>query len=138
MQIPNKELAELRSKKITILTPFIEIFHAIKEMPANMWRLFVVYLFQWFALKCYWDYKDLTIAKTIFKTSDSSSANKVYQEAVGWGGLISGWTNIITFLSKAVISSMVFSRISSIPIKALYESLQKPINMSLILKKILF
>ena len=93
------ELAELRSKKINISTPFIEIGHAIKDMPANMWRLFVVYLFQWFALKCYWDYKDLTIAKSIFGTTDSSVANKIYQEAVGWGGLISGWTNIITFLS---------------------------------------
>jgi maltose/moltooligosaccharide transporter len=93
------ELAELRSKKITIATPFIEIYHAVKEMPVNMWRLFFVYLFQWFALKCYWDYKDLTIAKSIFNTTDSSAANKVYQEAVGWGGLISGWTNIITFIS---------------------------------------
>lgn len=94
-----EELVELRSKKITIATPFKEIFHAVKEMPSNMWRLFFVYLFQWFALKCYWDFKDLTIAKTIFKTTDSSAANKMYQEAVGWGGLISGWTNIITFLS---------------------------------------
>jgi maltose/moltooligosaccharide transporter len=94
-----EELAELRSKKTTILTPFIEIGNAIKEMPANMWRLFSVYLFQWFALKCYWDYKDLTIAKSIFHTTDNSAANKVYQEAVGWGGFISGWTNIITFVS---------------------------------------
>ena len=94
-----EELAELRSKKVSIATPFIEIYHAVKEMPINMWRLFFVYLFQWFALKCYWDFKDLTIAKSIFKTTDSSAANKVYQEAVGWGGLISGWTNIITFLS---------------------------------------
>ena len=94
-----EELAELRSKKVSIATPFIEIYHAVKEMPVNMWRLFFVYLFQWFALKCYWDFKDLTIAKSIFKTTDSSAANKVYQEAVGWGGLISGWTNIITFLS---------------------------------------
>ncbi len=93
------ELTELRSKKINLSTPFIEISHAIKDMPANMWRLFLVYLFQWFALKCYWDFKDLTIAKTIFNTTDSSAANKVYQEAVGFGGLISGWTNIITFLS---------------------------------------
>jgi len=94
-----EELAELRSKKIKLSTPFIEIFHAVKEMPTNMWRLFFVYLFQWFALKCYWDYKDLTIAKSIFKTTDNSAANKIYQEAVGWGGFISGWTNIITFIS---------------------------------------
>ena len=98
-----EELAELRSKKVSIATPFIEIYHAVKEMPINMWRLFFVYLFQWFALKCYWDFKDLTIAKSIFKTTDSSAANKVYQEAVGWGGLISGWTNIITFLSAFVL-----------------------------------
>ena len=95
----DEELAELRSKKINLFTPFIEISHAIKDMPKNMWRLFFVYLFQWFALKCYWDYKDLTIAKSIFHTTDNSAANAVYQEAVGWGGLISGWTNIITFVS---------------------------------------
>jgi maltose/moltooligosaccharide transporter len=94
-----EELEKLRSEKMNLLSPFIEIGHAIKDMPANMWKLFLVYLFQWFALKCYWDYKDLTIAKTIFNTTDSSTANKVYQEAVGWGGLISGWTNVITFLS---------------------------------------
>jgi maltose/moltooligosaccharide transporter len=94
-----EELKTLRSEKMNIFSPFIEIGKAIKDMPANMWKLFLVYLFQWFALKCYWDYKDLTIAKTIFNTTDSSTANKVYQEAVGWGGLISGWTNIITFLS---------------------------------------
>lgn len=94
-----EELAELRNRKLTILTPFKEIFHAIKEMPSNMWRLFFVYLFQWFALKCYWDYKDLTIAKSIFKTTNSSATNELYKQAVGWGGLISGWTNIITFIS---------------------------------------
>ncbi len=98
-----QELAELRSKKITITTPFKEIVHAIKDMPPNMWRLFFVYLFQWYAMKCYWDYKDLTIAKTVFKTTDTSAQNKLYQEAVGWGGLVSGWTNIITFLSAFVL-----------------------------------
>ena len=93
------ELKELRSHKFTLLSPFKEIFAAVKEMPPNMWRLFMVYLFQWFALKCYWDYKDLTIAKTIFKTGNSDAANQLYKDAVGWGALISGWTNIITFLS---------------------------------------
>jgi maltose/moltooligosaccharide transporter len=98
-----EELLELKSKKLNIASPFIEISHAIKDMPPNMWRLFFVYLFQWFAMKCYWDYKDLTIAKTIFKTTDNSASNKLYQEAVGWGGLISGWTNVITFLSAFVL-----------------------------------
>jgi maltose/moltooligosaccharide transporter len=98
-----EELAVLKSQRNNIFTPFIEIGHAIKDMPANMWKLFAVYLFQWFALKCYWDYKDLTIAKTIFKTTDSSAANEVYKEAVGWGGLISGWTNIVTFIFAFIL-----------------------------------
>jgi maltose/moltooligosaccharide transporter len=98
-----EELIELKNSKFGIATPFIEIYNAVKEMPTNMWRLFIVYLFQWFALKCYWDYKDLTIAKSIFHTTDSSMANKFYQDAVGWGGLISGWTNIITFISAFIL-----------------------------------
>lgn len=97
------ELCALKNQKNSIFTPFIEIIHAIKDMPTNMWRLFVVYLFQWFALKCYWDYKDLTIAKSIFKTTDSSAANELYKEAVGWGGLISGWTNIVTFIFAFIL-----------------------------------
>jgi maltose/moltooligosaccharide transporter len=97
------ELADIKSKPLNPLTPFIEIFHAIKDMPPNMWRLFAVYMFQWFAMKCYWDFKDLTLAKSVFHTTDNSVANSVYQEAVGWGGLISGWTNIITFLSAFLL-----------------------------------
>lgn len=95
----DEELAAMRAQKTTFLTPFIEIIHAVKEMPANLWKLFAVYLFQWFALKCYWDYKDLTIAKTIFGATDYSNTDPAYKEAVGWGGLLSGWTNIVTFLS---------------------------------------
>lgn len=98
-----EELAELRSKKTSLLAPFLEISEAIKAMPANMWRLFAVYLFQWFALKCYWDYKDLTLARTVFGATDNSGTGQLYQEAVGWGGLVSGWTNIITFLSAFIL-----------------------------------
>ena len=97
------ELVLLRSRKHSFFSPFIEIFSAVKDMPVNMWRLFVVYLFQWFALKCYWDYKDLTIAKTVFKTANTNAANQLYKDAVGWGALVSGWTNIITFLSAFVL-----------------------------------
>jgi len=98
-----EELIILRNQKNTFFSPFIEIFNAVKEMPANMWRLFMVYLFQWFALKCYWDYKDLTLAKTIFKTTNTNAANQLYKDAVGFGALVSGWTNIITFLSAFIL-----------------------------------
>ena len=39
-----------------IKTPFLEILHAIKDMPKLMWKLSVVYLFQWYALFVYWQF----------------------------------------------------------------------------------
>ncbi len=36
--------------------PFVEIAKAIKEMPSFMWKLSVVYLFQWYALFVYWQF----------------------------------------------------------------------------------
>ncbi|MBT2162508.1 MFS transporter [Zobellia barbeyronii] len=36
--------------------PFVEITRAIKEMPSFMWKLSVVYLFQWYALFVYWQF----------------------------------------------------------------------------------
>ena len=97
------ELIEMKKHKLSLFSPFIEISSAIKDMPKVMWQLFAVYMFQWFALKCYWDYKDLTIAKTVFNTTDSSAANAMYKEAVQWGGAVSSFTNVITFLSAFVL-----------------------------------
>ncbi|MGB5262772.1 MAG: MFS transporter, partial [Lutimonas sp.] len=39
-----------------IKTPFLEIVHAIKDMPKFMWKLSLVYLFQWYALFVYWQF----------------------------------------------------------------------------------
>ena len=39
-----------------IKTPFLEIVDAIKEMPKFMWKLSLVYLFQWYALFVYWQF----------------------------------------------------------------------------------
>ena len=36
--------------------PFIEISHAVKDMPRFMWKLAGVYLFQWYALFVYWQF----------------------------------------------------------------------------------
>jgi maltose/moltooligosaccharide transporter len=39
-----------------ILEPIKVIFAAIGDMPKFMWRLSAVYLFQWYALFCYWQF----------------------------------------------------------------------------------
>jgi maltose/moltooligosaccharide transporter len=93
-----EELAALKKEPLNIFTPFIEISAAIKNMPKVMWQLGLVYLFQWYALFCYWQNASKSIALSVWKTNVYEH-NKLYDEAVGWTGLVNGWYNIVTFLS---------------------------------------
>ncbi len=93
-----EELAVLRAQKKGIFQPFIEIGEAIIHMPAVMWKLALVYLFQWYALFCYWQNASKSIAQSVWKTSPSENKT-LYEEAVGWAGLVNGWYNVVTFLS---------------------------------------
>jgi len=55
------ELAEINKHKTLpfierFKLPFVEIRHAVKDMPKFMWKLSGVYLFQWYALFVYWQF----------------------------------------------------------------------------------
>ncbi|WP_404828024.1 MFS transporter [Flagellimonas crocea] len=57
----DEELAEINKHKALpfaerVKVPFVEIAHAVKEMPKFMWKLSAVYLFQWYALFVYWQF----------------------------------------------------------------------------------
>jgi maltose/moltooligosaccharide transporter len=93
-----EELARLRALKGGFTEPFREIFHALKYMPAVMWKLALVYLFQWYALFCYWQNASKSIAQSVWKTAPNQN-RELYEEAVGWTGLVNGWYNVVTFLS---------------------------------------
>ena len=93
-----EELAALRAHKRGISTPFLEIIGAIKDMPTVMWQLGLVYLFQWYALFCYWQNASKSIAQSVWHTTVKENKG-LYEEAVGWTGLVNGWYNIVTFLS---------------------------------------
>jgi maltose/moltooligosaccharide transporter len=75
----------------------IEIVDAISSMPKVMWQLALVYLFQWYALFCYWQNSSKSIALSVWKTTPEQSA-ELYEKAVSWTGLVNGWYNIVTFL----------------------------------------
>jgi maltose/moltooligosaccharide transporter len=93
----DEELAEMKSSPLSLLTPFKEIPKAIMEMPKVMWQLALVYLFQWYALFCYWQNSAKSIAQSVWKTNVYQD-NPVYNEAVSWSGLVNGWYNIVMFL----------------------------------------
>lgn len=92
-----EELKEIKSKPLNILTPFTEIFSAIKDMPKVMWQLALVYLFQWYALFCYWQNSSKSIAQSVFHTTTENK--ELYGQAVALAGSVNGWYNIITFAS---------------------------------------
>ncbi len=75
----------------------IEIIDAILNMPKVMWQLALVYLFQWYALFCYWQNSSKSIALSVWKTTPEQNST-LYEEAVGWTGLVNGWYNVVTFL----------------------------------------
>lgn len=92
-----EELKHLQENKGGLLQPFKEIGEAIKDMPAVMWKLALVYLFQWYALFCYWQNASKSIAQSVWKTTPVLNKT-LYEEAVGWTGLVNGWYNVVTFL----------------------------------------
>jgi len=74
-----EELAEINRHKSLSFSerfkaPFIEISHAVKDMPKFMWRLSAVYLFQWYALFIYWQFITPLFRSTMgFDTSQAAA-----------------------------------------------------------------
>jgi maltose/moltooligosaccharide transporter len=92
-----EELQQMHSESLNVITPFIDILKAIKYMPKVMWQLALVYLFQWYALFCYWQNSSKSIALSVWNTTPEKDM-KLYGEAVSWTGLVNGWYNVVTFL----------------------------------------
>lgn len=92
------EIERIRGLKTGFSESVIEIFSAFRDMPSIMWRLALVYLFQWYAMFCYWQFISHGIAKSIWNTTSELNP-EIYAEAVGWTGLINGFYNVVTFIS---------------------------------------
>ena len=98
------ELAAIRAKKGGLVAAVTEIAEAIKDMPKPLWQLALVYLFQWYAMFCYWQYVSHSIAQSVWH---ATSENKdLYSQAVAWTGLVNGFYNIVTFLSAFALVAM--------------------------------
>ncbi len=93
----DEELRKIKEEPLNIYTPFVDIINAVKYMPKVMWQLALVYLFQWYALFCYWQNSSKSIALSVWHTTPQKDM-KLYGEAVSWTGLVNGWYNVVTFL----------------------------------------
>ena len=93
----DEELAAMRAQPRGLVPAVKDIISAIKDMPKPLWQLALVYLFQWYAMFIYWQYVTHSIAKSVWGATPDNKA--VYEQAVGWTGLVNGWYNIVTFIS---------------------------------------
>ena len=100
-----EELKKLRNQKLSFIESIKEIIAAIKEMPRVMWQLALVYLFQWYALFCYWQNASKSIALSIYNTTPKENP-ELYEKAVGWAGLVNGWYNVVTFLTAFGLAAL--------------------------------
>jgi maltose/moltooligosaccharide transporter len=90
-----EELVQLKAEPLNIFSPFIDIYKAVLEMPKVMWQLFLVYLFQWYALMCYWQNNAKSIALSVWDATPKDKS--LYENAVEWNGLIGAFGFVITF-----------------------------------------
>jgi maltose/moltooligosaccharide transporter len=91
------ELAQMQRHPLNIFSPFTDIISAIKDMPKVMWQLALVYLFQWYALFCYWQNSSKSVALSVWNTTPKDNPD-LYSQAVSWTGWVNGWYNIVMFL----------------------------------------
>ena len=99
----DEEIAKIQAEPLNLATPFTGIFDAIKNMPRIMWQLALVYLFQWYALFCYWQNASKSVALSVWNTTPAANKS-LYEEAVAWTGLVNGWYNIVTFLCAFLLA----------------------------------
>lgn len=91
----DEELLNLRAEPLHVFSPFVEIAKAVRGMPLVLWQLALVYLFQWYAMFCYWQNASKSVALSVWKTTPQNES--LYEQAVSWTGLVNGWYNIVTF-----------------------------------------
>lgn len=125
-----EEWTQLKAEKEndTVFTPFVDIFTAIIKMPKILWQLALVYLFQWYALFCYWQFVTPMIKQTLYHVTENDEVKakhilelsknglgnpidtewahnilRLVETAVGQTGLMNGFYNFITMISALLL-----------------------------------
>lgn len=105
--LTKEEIAVIKSKPQGVGHVFTEIFEAFREMPQTMKQLAPVYLFNWYAMFCYWQYISLCLARTIYGTADENSPG--FSQAQLLTQRVNGTYNIATFCSAFLLAYLARS-----------------------------
>tara|TARA_R110000868_G_scaffold89055_1_gene248044 strand:+ start:1144 stop:2478 length:1335 start_codon:yes stop_codon:yes gene_type:complete len=92
-----QEIAAMQTEPLSVRTTLHDLKQAIVEMPTPMRQLAIAMLFQWYAMFCYWQFVAFAIARSLYDTSDATSAG--FRQAVLVNGQIGGFYNFIAFIA---------------------------------------
>ena len=101
-----EDIAALKKRPSGVVSMLRDIVAALREMPPTMRQLAIVKLFQWYAMFCYWQYITLSLARTLFGTSDPASQG--FRDAGLLTGQVGAFYNFIAFL--AAFAMVPFTR----------------------------
>jgi len=95
--LSDAETAAIRRLPQGWLHTLADIGTAVREMPRTMRQLALVKLFQWYAMFCYWQYISLSLATTIYGTTDPASQG--FRDAGLLNGQVGAFYNFIAFIA---------------------------------------
>ena len=91
------ELAAIAAKRPGARAVLADIGLAIRDMPSTMKQLALVKLFQWYAMFCYWQYITLSLATTLYGSTNPATPG--FRDAALLNGQIGAFYNFIAFIA---------------------------------------
>jgi maltose/moltooligosaccharide transporter len=81
-----KQLKNVSGFKLVhaVCEPLIEVIDGIKAMPKIMWMLSLLYLFQWYALFCYWQNASKCVAANTYGWQSINTSKALKDEVVAF------------------------------------------------------
>lgn len=105
LPLDEEEKAQLDAKPLTPSATLAEIGIAIREMPKPMRQLGAAMLCQWYAMFAYWQYITFAVGRSLYDTSDPSSA--AFREATLTTQQAGALYNFIAFLGALALIPVV-------------------------------
>ena len=100
-----EEQAALAARPLSVASALRDIGSAIREMPAPMRQLALAMLCQWYAMFAYWQYITFAVGRTLYDTSDASSA--AFRDATLTTQQAGALYNFIAFASALALMPIV-------------------------------
>ncbi len=95
--LSEREIAAIKAKPPGWRHTLGDIASAMREMPPTMRQLALVKLFQWYAMFCYWQYIMLSVASTVYGTTDPATDG--FRDAGLLNGQIGAFYNFVAFIA---------------------------------------